>query len=357
MRTAPSPAATTGRSVAGVLKAVLSLIVLAAAVAGLPLLLAWATPVIWASTHDDLAHLLDRQDTGAVVLLLLVVVGWIGWAQFTYCAVRELIAQLRGRTWQVPRALGSSQRAAALLIGSILVLLPTSSALASDAQAAPATAASLVPGQVTKAPQVTDAEQSPASTASTSASRASYTVHETRPAESLWGIAERELGDGERWREIAGLNEGRTMTDGQVFRANSFLQPGWQLEMPDTAGATGGVRTQTGDGAPAGGENSEHVVTVQPGDYLSKIAEEELGDGGEWPRLFKASRGQPQPGGLPAISDPDIIYAGQKVTVPGGQPDGPSKDRDQGDERGRQGPLPGIPEARRWAGAGRRHEG
>ncbi|WP_243878251.1 hypothetical protein [Streptomyces sp. SUK 48] len=101
--TAPSPAAAGARRLARALKAVLSLLVLAAAVAGLPLLLAWATPVVWAVAHDDLAHLLDRQDTGAVFLMLLVAVGWIGWAQFSFCAVRELIAQLRGRTWHAPR--------------------------------------------------------------------------------------------------------------------------------------------------------------------------------------------------------------------------------------------------------------
>ncbi|MFF0094598.1 hypothetical protein ACFYSF_32210 [Streptomyces canus] len=329
MRTTPSPAATAGRTLARVLKAVLSLIVLAAAVAGLPLLLAWATPAIWGATHDDLMHLLDRQDTGAVFLLLLVAVGWIGWAQFAFCAVRELIAQLRGRTWRAPRPLGSSQRAAALLIGSILVLLPTSSALASDAQAAPATTGALSPGQATQAPQATEADQPPASAVSTSTSPTSYTVREMRPAESLWGIAERELGDGERWREIADLNEGRTMVDGHVFRANSFLQPGWHLEMPDDAGD---VRTQLQDGAPAAGEQGEHVVTVHSGDYLSKIAEDELGDGDQWPRLFEASRDKPQPNGLPAISDPDVIYAGQQVTVPGAQPGQPPQDHDHGDE-------------------------
>ncbi|MFE4413227.1 LysM peptidoglycan-binding domain-containing protein, partial [Streptomyces sp. NPDC056821] len=229
MRTPHSPAAAVGRPLARVVKAVLSLLVLAAAVAGLPFLLAWATPVIWASTHDDLTHLLDRQDTGAAFLLLLVAVGWIGWAQFAFCAVRELIAQLRDRTWHAPRGMGASQRAAALLIGSILVLLPTSSALAYDAQAAPAPTAGLVPGQAGQAPPAAaKADQaSPASSASTPTSRTSYTVRETRPAESLWGIAQRELGDSERWREIADLNEGRTMVDGTVFRANSFLQPGW----------------------------------------------------------------------------------------------------------------------------------
>ncbi|MEU9370698.1 hypothetical protein AB0D71_39825 [Streptomyces avermitilis] len=338
MRTTHSPAAAAGRTLVRVLKAVLSLLVLAAAVAGLPLLLAWITPVIWASSHDDLTHLLDRQDTGSAFLLLLVAVGWIGWAQFSFCAVRELIAQVRGRSWQAPRGLGASQRAAALLVGSILVLLPTSSALASDAHAAPATTAARVPGQA-QAPQ---ADQASSDSASTPASRTSYTVRETRPAQSLWGIAERELGGGERWREIAALNEGRTMVDGQVFRAHGFLQPGWQLEMPDTAAAAGDIRTQLGGGAPAAEGKNEHVVTVHSGDYLSKIAEEELGDGGEWPRLFKASRGKTQPDGLPAISDPDVIYAGQQVTVPGAQPDqhAPPRDGDDGDAAGSQEPAP-----------------
>ncbi|MFE4413226.1 LysM peptidoglycan-binding domain-containing protein, partial [Streptomyces sp. NPDC056821] len=140
----------------------------------------------------------------------------------------------------------------------------------------------------------------------------------------------------ERWREIADLNEGRTMVDGTVFRANSFLQPGWQLQMPETAAAAGGARTQLGDSAPAAAEKGGHVVTVRLGDYLSKIAEKELGDGDKWPELFEANEGKPQPHGLPEITDPDVIYAGQQVTVPGAQTDQPPRDRDPGKASGSQ---------------------
>ncbi|MEU6653346.1 hypothetical protein ABZ904_28900 [Streptomyces sp. NPDC046900] len=338
--TTRSPAAAAGPSVVRVLKAVLSLLVLAAAVGGLPLLLAWATPVIWAATHDDLTHLLNRQDTGGAFLLLLACVGWIGWAQFTVCAIRELLAQLRGRTWHAPRGMVASQRAAALLIGSILVLLPTTSALASDAQAAPATAVALASGQAAQASQfAADADQASPTSPSTTASR-TYTVRETRPAESLWSIAERELGDGERWREIADLNEGRTMADGTVFRANSFLKSGWQLQMPHTAAAAAGIRTQLGADAPVAAETGEHVVTVRSGDYLSKIAERELGDGDAWPKLFKASRGEPQPEGLPEITNPDVIFAGQQVTVPEARPVQHPQGCNQGEEPSGQATTP-----------------
>ncbi|MGC2997172.1 hypothetical protein ACPF8X_01875 [Streptomyces sp. G35A] len=239
-----------------------------------------------------------------------------------YPAVQgDVGAQVRGRTWHAPRGLGASQRAAAALIGSILVLLPTSSALASEAQAVPSVSAAHVPGQA-QAPTDPEADRSSASNASASRT---YTVRDVRPAESLWSIAERELGDGERWREIAALNEGRTMPDGRVFRANSFLQPGWQLQMPEVTAATDGLHVQLAGQASAVSGESEHTVTVREGDYLSKIAEEELGEGERWQELFDASKGKPQPHGLPAITDPDVIYAGQQITVPDVRtPDGDS---------------------------------
>ncbi|MGW1269775.1 LysM peptidoglycan-binding domain-containing protein, partial [Streptomyces sp. NPDC002491] len=342
MPTTYSPAATV-RRLADALKAVLSLVVLAAAVVGLPLLLALVTPLIWASTRDDLSHLLDRQDTGAAFLLLLVAVGWIGWAQFSCCAVCELIAQLRGRTWHAPRGMGVSQRAAAVLIGSVLVLLPASSALASDAQASPAASGVRVPGPSAGTPLAPEAGR--AATSSASAARASYTVREVRPAESLWGIAERELGDGERWREIAALNEGRVMPDGDVFQASSFLRVGWQLELPEGVVGADGVRTQLGDGPAAPGGGGGHAVTVRSGDCLSKIAEEELGDGDQWPALFEANRGRPQPHGLPSITDADVIYAGQQIMVPASGSDQPPSPPDGGRGGGAAGGQESAPPA------------
>ncbi|MET7390487.1 hypothetical protein ACFYPT_38720 [Streptomyces sp. NPDC005529] len=311
-------------------KACVSLLVLAAAIVGLPLLLAWATPVIWAATYDDLAHLLDRQDTGSVFLLVLGAVGWIGWAQFTFCTLRELTAQLRDRQWHAPRGLGTSQRAAALLVGSILVLLPTNSALASDAHAATTATATRSPGNTAAAAQ--DAAPGKGTQAASRDEGRAYTVREVRPAESLWSIAERELGDGERWREIADLNEGHTMTDGQVFRSNSFLQPGWTLAMPVNV-EHDGLRTQN-DGQVVAVDGGQDVVTVHAGDSLSKIAEDELGDGSTWPALFDASKGKAQPDGLPAITDPDLIYAGQHVTVPAArlQPAPAAPGADQGSD-------------------------
>ncbi|MDQ0595721.1 hypothetical protein QF037_000066 [Streptomyces canus] len=136
-----------------------------------------------------------------------------------------------------------------------------------------------------------------------------------RPAESLWSIAEQELGDGEQWRQIAALSEGHTMGDGQVFRSNGFLQPGWQLKMPASYAPAAGVDTQLDQVVPAAANEPAQVEVVEPGDSLSTIAAEKLEDGNRW-ELFTASRDKPQPDGLPAITDPDVIYPGQHICPP-----------------------------------------
>lgn len=307
-----APARTFGTT----LRALASLIVLMAAVVGLPLLLAAVTPVVWATSHDDLTHLLDRQDTGGAFLLLLIAIAWIGWAQFTLCVLREIPAQLRGRTWQAPRGLGSSQRLASVLVGGILVLLPTGTAMASPATAAPAAAA-----PATHAPQ--HAHPAPAGTveARTVATHTedSAPTHTVRPAESLWSIAEDQLGDGERWRDIARLNEGRTMADGSAFNASTFLQPGWKLRMP--------APLADQRPAPAKGGEGAHETRVSAGDTLWDIAEKEMGDGTQYRQIFEANRGARQPDGT-TLTDPADIQAGLELHIPLQPPAAPDKPAD-----------------------------
>ena len=51
--------------------------------------------------------------------------------------------------------------------------------------------------------------------------------------------------------------------------------------------------------------------TVQPGDTLYGISQRYWGNGKYWPALYQANRSK--------ISDPNLIYAGQEVTIPSGR--------------------------------------
>ena len=112
--------------------------------------------------------------------------------------------------------------------------------------------------------------------------------------DTLWSIAERELGDGERWADIAQLNEGRVMTDGSTFVSADHIKPGWQLLVPSTAG----------NPLPR-----EQQVEVHAGDSLSLISQRELGDGDDWPEVYDLNR-------KTIGSDPDLILPGQVLQLP-----------------------------------------
>jgi murein DD-endopeptidase MepM/ murein hydrolase activator NlpD len=54
--------------------------------------------------------------------------------------------------------------------------------------------------------------------------------------------------------------------------------------------------------------------TVVPGDYLSKIAQEKLGDYSRWPEIVQLNKDK-----YPSLlSNPDLIYSGWVLTLPGG---------------------------------------
>ncbi|MGW0778415.1 LysM peptidoglycan-binding domain-containing protein [Streptomyces sp. NPDC002835] len=294
-----------------------SLLLLAGVLVGLPWLLLHATAAVAASGLDDLRHLFTRSDTTGAFLLALALVGWIGWAAFAVSVLVEIPAQLRGRSAPQLPGLRTGQRAAATLVGAIIVLLPTGTAMASTT-ASPVTAVATQTPPSSPARDASVAQEGPSG-----AEHREYTVRDTRPAESLWRIAEDELGSGERFEDIVALNEGRTMPDGSRFTANVVLQPGWTLLLPGPADAKA---AQTA-GAEAGS------YTVRPGDFLSKIAHAELGDGNRWPELYAENRDQ--------IADPDLIRPGQQLDLPHDTRD--ASEDGKGDEKDTGSSAPGTP--------------
>ncbi|MGW2841887.1 LysM peptidoglycan-binding domain-containing protein [Streptomyces sp. NPDC001493] len=320
------PPVRTGRRGAGpaaVLRALVSLVVLIALLAGLPALLWWGTAVVAPAGINALGSLLSTQDSGQVFLLLLAVAGWAGWALFALSVLVEIPAQLRGRA--APRLrLAVGQRMAAALVGAVLVALPAGTALAASASPATAAPASASALSVSTPRASTISTAHGADQEGGHAAHLTHTVVSARPAESLWSIAEQQLGDGNRWEEIASLNAGRVMADGQVFRADGPIQPGWVLRLPDTArtadaasSAPPVAQSAEGGGMAAQGApgRSPRTYTVEEGDSLSKIATEELDDESRWVTIFELNRDQEQPGGG-RFTDPDRIYPGQHLTLP-----------------------------------------
>jgi hypothetical protein len=57
-------------------------------------------------------------------------------------------------------------------------------------------------------------------------------LHTVAVGESLWSIADDEMGDGSRWPELYEVNAGRMFDDGRTFDDPSALRPGWVLDLP-----------------------------------------------------------------------------------------------------------------------------
>ncbi|MFJ3825997.1 LysM peptidoglycan-binding domain-containing protein [Streptomyces nodosus] len=288
------------------LRCLLSLIGLAALLVGLPAALYVAGRVVFPlglSGMGSLTDLFTQQDTGAVALLVLVAVGWAGWASFALSVLLEIPAQLRGRAAPRLRGLYWNQRMAASLVGGVLVLLPTAGgALAAEPvhTATPPSHASVATATATPGGQdVTKAATGSSQRSDTS--HPTYTVRDTRPADSLWSIAEQRLGDGERWTEIADLNEGRTMNDGRTFHAADPIQPGWTLYLPSKA-------------APA--QEADKSVTVHPGDTLWDIAESTLGDPTRYSEIVEANESRAMDAAGDRLTDPTMIQPGWKIVIP-----------------------------------------
>jgi DNA-binding SARP family transcriptional activator len=217
----------------------------------------------------------------ALVIKVLAIVAWTGWTHFTLCVVAELAAAVRARRSgsdrqpiRVPLG-GPSQQLARRLVeaalvtatiatsvtafsGTMLTAARPAVAAQEPVTARPVALAAHAPGTPGPAPATVSA------TAAPSPERPpEYVVQPPHGGyyDSLWGIAERFLGDGQRWREIYELNRDREQPDGKALRRPELIRPGWCLRLPpdakgfpetasDEAPVTGWVPDAAADPAP-----------------------------------------------------------------------------------------------------------
>ncbi|MFE2268507.1 LysM peptidoglycan-binding domain-containing protein [Streptomyces lavendulae] len=331
---------------ATIARALLALLALVAILVGVPaVLLGIGVLPDHVPSLDEITTALTSPDSGQLFLGAVTLIGWYGYLTFLLSVVLETGAALRHVRAPRIRMLGGSQQLAGALVGGILVLLPAGTAMATPASAAPATAAT--------AAVTADAQATATNTAKASASATwDGPVHHVQDGDTLWDIAEKRLGDGIEWHRIVEANEGVRQADGAFVTADTtVLQPGWTLRLPtDAAPATdhGGARPQTAGSTAA----TASTHTVRAGETLTGIAEDELGDADDYPRIVEANKGVKQDDGR-TLGDPDEIYPGWKLQIPAAagsdrsdaKPDEAQPPREQPTDQGKAEDRPGADQA------------
>lgn len=249
----------------------------------------------------DLAQQLSFED----LLSVLVAIVWLVWAYFIVCVFVEVIAARRGGMAKSVPLAGPLQKLAQVLVGALLLsglLASTAQASVADAGrvATPVTATATwgASAAVDAADQVvTDV----AAAADASAAQGDnligqkvYTVTAPKNGyhDNLWDIAERHLGEGQRYKEIYELNKDRIQPDGRKLELARLIQPGWDLAMPDDA--TGIARVQAPD----------PVLAPVP----APVASAETGSTGEMPAAAEARAIESDAGG--ALAGAGLLAAG-----------------------------------------------
>lgn len=269
-----------------------------------------------------------------VVIDVLAVIVWLAWVQLAWAIAAETIALARGRAAGRAAFLPGVQHLAGHLVASAALIATTLT---------PARAATPASHQPLAALETPTAHAGPTGAHPSAPAEAARRpevverVHDIVHGDTFWGLAERYLGDGARWREIRDHNIGRAVAPGRTLAATEdALDVGWRLLIPTTpqppapAGTTGPGPVPTpipapgGRPAPAGATTNGdgHQVTAQPGDSMWRLAEHTLFTRlgrpatddeirGYWIEFVEANRDR-----LIHPHSPDLIHTGQTFELP-----------------------------------------
>ncbi|GIG69334.1 BTAD domain-containing putative transcriptional regulator [Phytomonospora endophytica] len=186
---------------------------LAAIIVGLPwLLLQYGSPLPGRFPRGEDWRVLVTAPDEHTLADIIVIAGWITWAALVWAIIARIVRLAReeptpqAQRWGVPGPVGAIS---AFLLGTA--------------------ATTAVTGTITTTPAAASTPET--ADAAGIAVNGTYTV---RAGDTLWDIADRQLHDPQRWKDIYDLNEHRRQSDGGSLTRPALIRPGWTLQLPGT---------------------------------------------------------------------------------------------------------------------------
>lgn len=217
------------------LAGVAALLAIGALMAGVPLLLAFAVARVRIrfdlTTLDGWRQLFSTPDDGTLLTWVLIILGTAAWVVLVVALLVEIASRLRRVS--VPRLPGLAVPQAfahGLVAAALGAVLATNSVTIGSGTATAAPVAQPAdpvgtPGHVLAAPQVKPAP----SDQRERKQAASYVV---KKGDTLWDIADDELGDPYAYPEIYKASKRTVQPDGRRLVDPDLIYPGWKLTIP-----------------------------------------------------------------------------------------------------------------------------
>jgi len=234
------------RRVIEITKGLAALAALVALVVGVPWALwhfvGWPLPR-QVPSWSRVSTALDQHGIPDQVLIdSLACVVWLCWAILTAAVLAEVPAAARGKTAPRLAIAGPLQpfvgHLAAAVLVAVLAALPRP--VPGNGHAPLRVGLSGVGPRQSVVTLALTAETAPVATplannAGATAASPSPPSYIVQAGDTLWGIAERQLGDPLRWQAIYQLNVGRPQPDGRTLSDPHWIYPGWTLVLPSAA--------------------------------------------------------------------------------------------------------------------------
>lgn len=185
--------------------------------------------------------------SGTLFIAILTIAGWLGWASFAASTLVEIAGAVS--SWQppaLPGPMGLAQGSSSILVGAVVaaIALLGATTAAPEASAATTTSSNAITATSSISSQTQSGPQQAQSTSTTQEERGGEDRDDAQQkvtvssGDTLWEIADEQLGDGTRYDELADATEGTTQPDGQQLTDPDLIQPGWTINVPSDGGAS-----------------------------------------------------------------------------------------------------------------------